>query len=290
MRDRFDYHILRHAQAEVRDQSAVAALHQQESGVTVTTTTGDTYQACYLIGADGANSRVACLTGLGPEERHGAALEVEVPVCDGLLEEFAETALFIFGTPQKGYLWVFPKADHLSVGIGAFREPVSNMRHILRHEMAQLGIDIDGVRQRGHPLPVQRRQGPLQRGRVLLVGDAAGLMDPLLGEGIRHAVDSGRLAAECVVMGDVRGYPRRVYRHIGRDLLWGRLWARLFYNHPWGSFELAVRNPLFLKEFLRLFAGDMSYRRMAARALPNVLLGLTRRLPIRHGRATAAAQ
>jgi flavin-dependent dehydrogenase len=156
--------------------------------------------------------------------------------------------------------------------------------------MAQLGIDIDGVRQRGHPLPVRRRRAPLQLGRVLLVGDAAGLMDPLLGEGIRHAVDSGRLVAESVVRGDVRGYTRRVYRQIGRDLLWGRLWARLFYNHPWGSFELAVRNPLFVKEFLRLFAGEISYRRMAARALPNVLLGLPRRLPIAQGRATTAAQ
>ena len=290
MRDRFDYHILRHAQAEVRDQSAVAALQQQESGVTVTTTTGDTYQACYLIGADGANSRVAHLAGLRRKERQGVALEVEVAVGDGLLDEFTETALFIFGTPQKGYLWIFPKADHLSVGIGAFREPVSTMRHVLHQEMAQLGIDIDGFRQRGHPLPVQRRRARPQRGRVLLVGDAAGLMDPLLGEGIRHAVDSGRLAAECVVRGDVRGYPRRVYRQIGRDLLWGRLWARLFYNYPWGSFELAVRNPLFVKEFLRLFAGDLSYRGMAARALPNVLLGLPRRLPITHGRATAAAQ
>jgi flavin-dependent dehydrogenase len=115
-----------------------------------------------------------------------------------------------------------------------------------------------------------------------LVGDAAGLMDPLLGEGIRHAVDSGRMAAEAVLVDDPRGYARRVHREIGRDLLWGRLWARLFYNHPWRSFELAVRNPLFVKEFIRLFAGEVSYRRMAARALPNVLLGLSQRLPVKH--------
>ena len=107
-------------------------------------------------------------------------------------------------------------------------------------------------------------------------------MDPLLGEGIRHAVDSGKLAAEAVLMGNLRSYARRVHREISRDLLWGRLWARAFYNHPWVSFELAVRNPLFVREFLRLFAGEASYRRMAVRALPNALLGLSRRLPVKH--------
>ncbi|MGD2179336.1 MAG: hypothetical protein PVG71_16120 [Anaerolineae bacterium] len=103
-------------------------------------------------------------------------------------------------------------------------------------------------------------------------------MDPLLGEGIRHAIDSSKMAAEAVLMGDPRSYAQRVHREIGRDLLW----ARLFYNHPWGSFELAVRNPLFVKECVRLFAGQVSYRRMVARALPNVLLGLSRRLPVKH--------
>jgi flavin-dependent dehydrogenase len=212
----------------------------------------------------------------------GAAIEAEIPVSDSLLAEYAGTALFIFGTPPKGYIWIFPKAGHLSVGIGAFRERVSNMHQILRQEMARLGVEIDGARQRGHPLPIQLRRERLHRGRILLVGDAAGLMDPLLGEGIRHAIDSGKMAAESVLMGDPRSYARRVYSEISRDLLWGRLWARLFYNHPWGSFELAVRNPLFVKEFLRLFAGELSYRRMAARALPNVLLGLSGRLSVEH--------
>jgi hypothetical protein len=72
-----------------------------------------------------------------------------------------------------------------------------------------------------------------------------------------------------------------VHREISRDLLWGRRWAQLFYSHPWWSFELAVRNPLFVREFVHLLAGEVSYCGMAARALPNVLLGLGRRLPVK---------
>jgi flavin-dependent dehydrogenase len=164
--------------------SAVTALQQDESGVTVTTASGKALRARHLIGADGANSRVARLVGL--------------------------------------------------------------------------------------------REGNWLGGAIELVGDTAGPVDPLLGEGIRHAVDSGKMAAEAVLIGDVRSYGQRVHREIGRDLLWGRLWARLLYNNAWRSFELAVRNPLFVREFL--FTGEVSYRRMVARAPLNVLLGLSRRL------------
>lgn len=243
MRDRFDLHILEHTQAEIRDRSHVTGLHQDESGVTATTAAGEVFRAGYLIGADGANSRVARLIGLRQGKRMGTAVEAEVPVDDSLLEEYADTALFIFGTPRKGYLWVFPKADHLSVGIGALQENVPDVAEILEQEMGRLGIRTAGVRQRGHPLPIHVAHEPVRRGRVLLVGDAARLMDPLLGEGIRHAVDSGRLAAESILTNDLASYGQRVEREIGHDLVWGRRWAQLFYNYPGRSFELGRAKP-----------------------------------------------
>lgn len=281
MRDRFDLHILKHARADVQDQTPVTALEQDESGVTVTTAPGQTLRARYLIGADGANSRVSRLVGLRSAKPLGAAIEAEVEVDDGLLEQYVDTALFVFGTPSKGYLWVFPKADHLSVGIGTFQAQASDVRQILQREMSRLGIQLDGARLRGHPLPIHLKREPLRRGRVLLIGDAAGLMDPLLGEGIRHAVASGQLAAESLLTDSPETYSELVHRAIGGDLLWGRRWAQLFYTYPQASFELAVRNPLFVRDFLRLFAGEISYRRMAVRALPNVLSGLARRLPVK---------
>ena len=279
MRDRFDYHLLRHARAEVQDGSPVVALRQDGDGVEVETGSGEGFRGRYLIGADGANSRVARLVGLRQGKRMGAALEVEVPADDVLLEAYQETALFLFGTPPMGYMWIFPKAEHLSVGIGAFLGKVPSMRDVLRQEMARLGIRVDDRDGYGHPLPIYMRHESLHRGRVLLVGDAGGLMDPLLGEGVRHAIRSGRLAAEAVLAEDVGGYSRRVRREMGADFLWGLRWARLFYNHPGASFELGVRNPLFLNQFLRLFAGQTTYRAMALRAPLTLLLGLRRRRP-----------
>jgi geranylgeranyl reductase family protein len=279
MRDRFDYLILQHVRADVREGGQVVSLRQDESGVEVATRSGETFRARTLIGADGANSRVARLAGLRRDKQMGMAIEAEVPVDDGLLEEYADTALFIFGTPPFGYLWVFPKAEHLSVGIGAFEGRGSDVKDVLRQEMAKLGVKMDGASQHGHPLPVYLQHEPLHRGRVLLAGDAAGLMDPLMGEGVRHAVDSGQMAAEAILADDLSGYTRRVQREIGADFLWGLRWARAFYEHPWGCFELGVRNPRFVKEFVRLLAGRTTYRRMAALAPLNLLLGMGRRLP-----------
>jgi len=120
----------------------------------------------------------------------------------------------------------------------------------------------------------------LHRGRVLLAGDAAALTDPLLGEGIRNAIESGKLAADAVAADDVAGYTTRVHRQIGDDLLWGIRWARLFYTFPEPSYEYGVRNPLIIREFLRLLAGQTTYRRMALHAIAHTVRGLGQRLPV----------
>ena len=279
MRDRFDAHLLEQARADVREGCHVVDVSQDEEGVDVVTRAGQSFRGSYLIAADGANSRVARAVGLRRRKYVGGSIEVEVPANGELLQPWEETALFLFGSPSKGYQWVFPKATHLSAGIGAFASPGASLRDTLRRDMAKLGIHIDDGEQHGHPLPVYTEHERLHRGRVLLAGDAAALMDPLLGEGIRHAVDSGKLAADAVLADDVPGYSGRVHRQIGDDLLWGIRWARLFYAFPEASYERGVRSPLFIKEFVRILTGQTTYRRMALHAIPLTICGLGRRLP-----------
>jgi hypothetical protein len=88
---------------------------------------------------------------------------------------------------------------------------------------------------------------------------AAGLMDPLLGEGVRHAIHSGWLAARAILSGDLSRYSRAVHRHIGNHLILGRVWAWAFYQHPWASYRLAVCNPRVNADFVRMFTGELTY-------------------------------
>lgn len=272
-RDRFDHYLVSHARAEVRDGTQVMDVRQDGTGVEAVLASGESVRARYLILADGAGSRLARRVGLRRGRRMGITLEAEVPASDDVLASY-DAALFLFGLPVQGYAWVFPKSDHLSVGVGAFLGPPQGLRRLLEQEMARLGIPLEEARLYGHPLPVYLRHEPLHKGRVLLAGDAAGLVDPLLGEGIRHAVRSGKWAAEAVLREDVPGFTARVHREIGSNLLWGLQWARFFYNHPRVSFEWGVRNPLFLQEFLRLLAGRTTYRAMALRAPFLVAMGV----------------
>jgi geranylgeranyl reductase family protein len=280
MRDRFDFALLQQTRAEVCEGDEVVALDQDETGVTVSTQSGKAFRARYVVGADGANSIVARRAGLRRHRYLGASMEVEVQVERDLLESYAATALFHFGSPPTGYQWVFPKSTHLSVGIGAFASAGVGMRAALRRTMDGLGISIDGSAAHGHPLPIYVRREPLHSGRVLLAGDAAGLIDPLLGEGIRHALQSGKLTAEAIARDDPASYDVQVRRQIGDDLLWGLRWARLFYRFPRLSYDWGVRNRLFVEEFLGRFAGKTTYGGMAWRAFPNVLRGIGRRLAV----------
>jgi geranylgeranyl reductase family protein len=164
-------------------------------------TGGGALRARFLVAADGATGPTARAAGWSEPLDSVPALDAEVQVRPRLLAELADRARFDLGVPPGGYGWVFPKADHLSVGVGVFAR--GGARRRLRDEL-QRYLDAVGLgegtvlRVRGAPIPVRPRSHP-GRGRVLLVGDAAGLADPLTGEGISLAIRSGRLAAEALL-------------------------------------------------------------------------------------------
>lgn len=264
-RSAFDKYVLDQSGAEIVDAATVVHVEQDEAGVRARTEDGRVFSGRYLIGADGANSRVARALGLRRNKVLGVALEVEAPATAALMDRFRHTAWFEFGATDNGYLWIFPKSDHLSVGIGSLNKTSVDLLSVLRREMARVGLPLDGLPWCAHPLPVHLRPETLHAGRCLLVGDAAGLVDAFLGEGIRYGILSGRLAADAIVRRGPDSYSREVKRNISDGLRRARFAARVFYRYPDLSYHCVTRNPAFTRAFLDLLAGNAHYRDLSRR-------------------------
>jgi flavin-dependent dehydrogenase len=160
------------------------------------------------------------------------------------------------------------------VGIGAFKPGPGVLQATLRRVMDRYDIALDGARLHGHPLPIYTGRQQITTRRVLLVGDAAGLVDPLTGEGIRYAVQSGRMAANVLAAGRPETYQERVRHQIGRSHAAGLALAWLFYHVPRACYELGVRNPLATHAFVDLLSGRTTYPRLIARLVATLPLFL----------------
>ena len=271
MRDRFDAHLLEKSGAEVRSGDAVRSVAEDGRGVEVITETGERLRASYVIGADGVNSTVARQTGLWRKQGRIPAIEVEVPASDSILRAYGRRPLFMFGAIRWGYAWIFPKADHLSVGVAALRPKRGELQAVLGREMERRGIDLSlGVRH-GHTIPLYTRPRPVAKRRVLLAGDAAGLVDPLTGEGIRFALQSGRLAAEALIAGSPQRYASRLFWEIGFSHSFAIPLSTIFYLIPPLCFALGVSNPFATQAFVDLLSDKGGY--------PLVILRLFATLP-----------
>jgi geranylgeranyl reductase family protein len=171
---------------------------------------GERLAADVVVGADGANGVTSRSLGL-PASEHGVALEGNVGYAHVPRERYAGRAVIELGVVPGGYAWVFPKRDHVNVGVGGWQSEGPRLRDRLRELCTAFGIDEASVRDlRGHRLPMRGASRRPVQGRVLLVGDAAGLVDPLSGDGMYEAFVSGRLAAETIVAGgDLEPYAER---------------------------------------------------------------------------------
>jgi flavin-dependent dehydrogenase len=162
------------------------------------------------------------------------------------------------------------------------------IRSAMEAYAASLGLQerLTGLRTHAHPLPFWDGPEPLHTvdGRVLLVGDAAGLINPLFGDGLYHAIRSGRLAAQCVIEHDTHSYTRRVQALLGADFQAARRLSRLFYGLPRLTYRYGIRHPRSSALAARLLAGQVSFRGLARRSLLRIGRGvMADLLPGHHG-------
>ena len=165
--------------------------------------------AGFLVGADGARSRVADCFGLGRNTHFLAGLEIEceplAAVDDRYLHCFADTKL------ARGYIaWMVPGVGATQIGLAASRPHRPDMAGFLRRLKNHFDIrDIRVTSRRSGLIPSGGVVRKLGHGRVMLVGDAAGMVSPVTGGGIHTALHFGRRAAVAVAdyLGDRGEHP-----------------------------------------------------------------------------------
>jgi flavin-dependent dehydrogenase len=141
--------------------------------------------------------------------------------------------------------------------------------------MNSYGISLENVPLRGHLIPYSPIYARISTARILLAGDAAGLVDPLSGEGIRPAILSGRLAAEAILAGHPEKYGPKVKRKIGYEHALSLFAAKIFYRLPGVCLRLGAPNPFSTRAIMEVMAGGLgsfSIMLLAILSLPVYLL------------------
>jgi geranylgeranyl reductase family protein len=285
MRDRFDHFLVQqavNAGVEVLDGVQVIGVAEEPHCILVRTTRG-TFRASLLAGADGVNSIIASLAGLLLHRQVGLALEAEVSVPVVAIETQGNFATFDFGALPHGYGWIFPKSDHLSVGIfRAYPGKGVGMKDTLSRFITSQPVLQEGkmLSLRGQLIPLGGLFSPLHKGRILLLGDAANLADPWLGEGIYYAIRSARIAAEEIIrflkgnLSDLSSYTNRINLEIVSQLNQARLLARFIYQFPRLGSQLTSKSQLMQQIIFSIIRGDITFRQAnqtLVQKLPTIL-------------------
>jgi geranylgeranyl reductase family protein len=183
------------AGAEFRQGVRVTAV---EEGTVVAG--GERIAADLVIGADGVNGISAKALSLAGNKTIGVAIEGNAP--HGVVDpdRYRGRLVIELGTVPGGYGWVFPKGDHVNFGVGGWGGEAPNLRVELARLCEAHGVSPDDLTDtRGYRLPLRLPGSVLARGRTAIVGDAAGLIDPVSGDGMFEGFLSGLYAAEAAL-------------------------------------------------------------------------------------------
>jgi flavin-dependent dehydrogenase len=220
---------------------------------------GSRISASYVVGADGANGVVARAAELGDGIVHGVALEGNARWSALDPDPYDATAWVELGVVSGGYGWVFPKGDHANLGVGGWIREGPNLRGQLERLGRAHGLDPAKLTDvRGHRLPMRRLGAHAVRGRAVLVGDAAGLVDPLSGDGIYEAWVSAKLAAEAILAGRLEEYEAQLAGVLDRHAAASWKAKRAADRFPRACLW-AVRAPGVFETVAGLLQGDLAH-------------------------------
>jgi geranylgeranyl reductase family protein len=225
--------------AGYQDSTKVVDLKFDKNNVVVKTEK-ISYAAEFVIAADGATGRVANSLGLKNYKYKVPAIENEIWVSEETFNKLRKTARFDFGIIPSGYSWVFPKKNHLSVGIAIMRKAKKSLNNLLDNYITVVGIDKKEIiksEKHGFFIPLHPNISNAVKDRVLFVGDTIGLADPITAEGISYAIGSGQLAARTLVecnfnLKDIRKHYLDKLKPLKKELNAARFLAWFVYASP----------------------------------------------------------
>jgi len=299
MRDSFDHLLCRKAQeggANLYEGRRVVGFQEDSQGVDVFTDRGESIRCRYLIGADGARSVVARLLNGGGLRKAGIALEGEGRLPSGIRKKRSLVHLDL-GVIPNGYGWIFPKGNLVSFGLCAIL-PSKGMKLRSRLERFIAGVDYIGEvgmeKACFYPLPTFAGDDLLlSKGRVLLVGDAANLIDPLTGEGIYYAIKSGQMAAEATVKAikedrkRITGYRESLKCTALADLGVALRLSKAIYRFPRLAYTVFKSNKSLGLLYLHILAGSARYGTFSKGVIDGIRRHLGRKMTVMMEMSTA---
>jgi len=283
MRDRFDQFLVEktiETGADISDGEKVVTVEERRDGVEVQLTGGKRLHCEYLIGADGPGSIVAKSFSSPPPKDDGSGIGVESEIPFETVIDFPKGDLQLihldFGAVPNGYGWVFPKREGLSIGIGGMHREGEEMNPRQYFNVFIRALNYINEKKvskvLGHPLsPFYDEEQKVSQGRLLLVGDAAHLTDPLMGEGIYYALRSGMLAAEAIIESKQKGispsdlYQDTVRFHIFDNLKWALYFSRFVFRFTKLAYQALKHYPELGDLYLQVLEGKETYQGFVTR-------------------------
>jgi geranylgeranyl reductase family protein len=275
MRDAFDYFLVQRAQqrgAVLIDGQKVRQIQMNTAWVEISTA-DNTFRSRLVVGADGAYSVVARELSMERSIEYLRGIGSEIVVPEAELAKWKSRALIDLGCIPGGYAWVFPKRNHLSIGVGC---QASKTRDLHAHHQKFLNSLSMGsytiARSSSHLIPTCTKGRLIWRNKALLLGDAAGLADPLTGEGIYNAIQSAQLAAPVIEDSLVRGkvglqdYQEIVERKIMSELRIARTLSKIFVRFPHLAFGMFNQSDEVWRAVCNLMFGEIDYTAIKGRA------------------------
>ena len=227
-------------------------------------TGGSSYKTRFLVGADGPFSIVKRKFFPEINSTSGIAIEAELESSRQLSDKANDMVCIDFGCIKDGYGWVFPKNGICSVGIASLRGKSSDLKKSYQRFITGMKLNhLKTARIQGWTIPVYtggRRK--VMQGNVLLLGDAANMVDPFIGEGIYYAIKGAKIASKAI-LNDGFGNPAYIHRVIQEemtpDLKAANKFAKCIYNFPDLCYDFLSLHPDVLEKYFDVLKGESTY-------------------------------